>query len=161
MFFLAVPAFRKSLMVLAGAAVVGACNSDGSDDPAADLTQSLQSKVQTIVVIYAENMSFDKLYGTFPGANGTPGINPASTGTVVPQKDRTAGSPVLTMLPQTWERRQRPASSRRHPGTKREPSQQAVLDRVSLRHAVVADDHYARPVSPFLRGADANRRRNQ
>src|SRR4051812_11305837 len=32
---------------------------------AADLT-----KIQTVVVIYAENRSFDHLYGKFPGANG-------------------------------------------------------------------------------------------
>src|ERR1700682_3811369 len=28
------------------------------------------SKIKTIVVIYAENRSFDHLYGLFPGANG-------------------------------------------------------------------------------------------
>src|SRR3954468_1494816 len=28
------------------------------------------SKIETIVVIYAENRSFDHLYGFFPGANG-------------------------------------------------------------------------------------------
>src|SRR5690349_19680647 len=28
------------------------------------------SKIQTIVVLYAENRSFDHLYGLFPGANG-------------------------------------------------------------------------------------------
>ena len=27
-------------------------------------------KIETIVVIYAENRSFDNLYGLFPGANG-------------------------------------------------------------------------------------------
>src|SRR2546428_4651332 len=27
-------------------------------------------KIKTIVVIYAENRSFDHLYGSFPGANG-------------------------------------------------------------------------------------------
>src|SRR5437764_1478054 len=29
------------------------------------------AKIKTIVVIYAENRSFDHLYGFFPGANGT------------------------------------------------------------------------------------------
>jgi len=28
-------------------------------------------KIRTIVVIYAENRSFDHLYGFFPGANGS------------------------------------------------------------------------------------------
>ena len=26
--------------------------------------------IQTVVIIYAENRSFDNLYGSFPGANG-------------------------------------------------------------------------------------------
>ena len=29
-------------------------------------------KIETVVVIYAENRSFDNLYGYFPGANGLP-----------------------------------------------------------------------------------------
>jgi phospholipase C len=41
----------------------GRRRNDGS--PRADL-----SKIETIVVIYAENRSFDHLYGLFPGANG-------------------------------------------------------------------------------------------
>ena len=41
---------------------------------AADLT-----KIQTIVVIYAENRSFDHLYGMFPGANGSPTRRTSST----------------------------------------------------------------------------------
>ena len=32
--------------------------------------QDSLAKVKTIVVIYAENRSFDHLYGWFPGANG-------------------------------------------------------------------------------------------
>src|SRR3569623_471815 len=32
--------------------------------------QDTLSKIRTIVVIYAENRSFDHLYGLFPGANG-------------------------------------------------------------------------------------------
>ena len=34
--------------------------------------------IQTIVVIYAENRSFDNLYGTFPGANGLAQASAAS-----------------------------------------------------------------------------------
>lgn len=30
-------------------------------------------KIHTLVVIYAENRSFDNLYGLFPGADGIPG----------------------------------------------------------------------------------------
>ena len=32
--------------------------------------QDALSRIKTIVVIYAENRSFDHLYGLFPGANG-------------------------------------------------------------------------------------------
>ena len=50
--------------------------------------------VQTIVVLYAENRSFDNLYGAFPGANGLPDA-------VVPaQRDRD-GTP-MTTLPPIW-----------------------------------------------------------
>ncbi len=48
----------RAALVLALAAVAG-------EAPAADL-----SRIETIVVIYAENRSFDHLYGLFPGANG-------------------------------------------------------------------------------------------
>src|SRR5260370_21612232 len=34
------------------------------------------SKIETIVVIYAENRSFDHLYGMFPGANGIANATP-------------------------------------------------------------------------------------
>ena len=34
------------------------------------------SKIETIVVIYAENRSFDHLYGLFPGANGLANATP-------------------------------------------------------------------------------------
>ena len=46
--------------------------------------------MSNIVVIYAENRSFDNLYGLFPGANGIPGLNPTATGTIAPQIDRDA-----------------------------------------------------------------------
>ncbi|HYZ61293.1 MAG TPA: acid phosphatase [Acetobacteraceae bacterium] len=52
------------------------------------------SKIQNIVVIYAENRSFDNLYGTFPGANGV--ANAVST----MQMDRD-GTP-LQELPPIW-----------------------------------------------------------
>jgi acid phosphatase len=48
------------------------------------------SKIETIVVIYAENRSFDHLYGMFPGANGIANATPEQwtqrdhDGTVLP-----------------------------------------------------------------------------
>ena len=54
------------------------------------------SAVHNIVVIYAENRSFDNLYGRFPGANGLQNVTPASAR----QLDRN-GEPLPT-LPPVW-----------------------------------------------------------
>lgn len=85
---------------LVAAAVISACNSSGTVSHESAVTDSLKSKVQTIVFIYAENQSFDKLYGTFPGANGIPGVNASASGAYVAQKDR--DGTLLSKLPQTW-----------------------------------------------------------
>ena len=50
---------------------------------AADLTS-----VKNIVVIYAENRSFDNLYGNFPGANGLQNVTPASAHAARPRRQR-------------------------------------------------------------------------
>jgi acid phosphatase len=55
-------------------------------------TQDL-SKIQNVIFIYAENHSFDNLYGNFPGANGIPS-------TTAPQIDRDGST--LAMLPPIW-----------------------------------------------------------
>ena len=94
-------AIACALPLAIGAALLASCNHDTFDADAAT-TSALKSKVQNIVVIYAENRSFDNLYGMFPGANGIPGVNPAATGSYVTQKDRDAISSVLPALPQTW-----------------------------------------------------------
>lgn len=54
-------------------------------------------KIKTVVVIYAENRSFDNLYGLFPGANGIGNATPAS----YQQLDRD-GKTVLATLPPVW-----------------------------------------------------------
>ena len=56
--------------------------------------------IDTVVVIYAENRAFDTMYGLFPGANGIPGVNPASVGSAAPQKDFDGS--VLPVLPPIW-----------------------------------------------------------
>jgi len=66
-------------------------------------TRALQSKVETIVVIYAENRAFDNLYGNFPGAEGLrqvvdPDGRPLPA--YVPQVDRDGS--LLPKLPLTW-----------------------------------------------------------
>lgn len=52
--------------------------------------------IQTVVVIYAENRSFDNLYGHFPGANGLKN----ATGESMVQRDRNGTR--MTELPPVW-----------------------------------------------------------
>ncbi|MFL5282712.1 MAG: acid phosphatase [Rhodopila sp.] len=52
--------------------------------------------IQTLVVIYAENRSFDNLYGTFPGADGLANVSAAA----VTQLDRDGSK--LAGLPAVW-----------------------------------------------------------
>lgn len=86
------------------ALALSACFSlNDSDSTSVDTTSALRAKVKNVVVIYAENRSFDGLYGNFPGANGLGslyGANGQLTSAYVPQKDRNGS--VLTTLPQTW-----------------------------------------------------------
>ena len=53
-----------------------------------------------MVVIYAENRSFDNMFGLFPGANGIPGLNASASGTIAAQVDRNGTA--LATLPQSW-----------------------------------------------------------
>ena len=96
-----------------GPVTVSVTVSDGDPSPGCPSTASvsvtctadtLQADVQNIVVIYAENRSFDGLFGNFPGAHGLGDVvdsmgNP--TAAYIPQKDRD-GSTVLPKLPQSW-----------------------------------------------------------
>lgn len=95
--------FRLAPVASAAVFVLSGCGGDGGTPPV-DTTTALQNKVQNIVVIYAENRSFDNLYGNFPGANGVSSVVDATgapTAAYVPQKDRD-GVSVLATLPQTW-----------------------------------------------------------
>jgi acid phosphatase len=90
---------------LGTAATLVACSNNNHDDDtpdAAAVTAALQAQVKNIVVIYAENRSFDNLYGTFPGANGIPGVDASAVGSYVSQTDRDAASTVLGTLPAVW-----------------------------------------------------------
>lgn len=87
---------RLSLLVAAVATCLAACGGNAGisgDDTAV-------RNIDTVVVIYAENRGFDTLYGLFPGANGIPGVNPASRGVYAPQVD--IDGAVLPVLPPTW-----------------------------------------------------------
>jgi phospholipase C len=54
--------FRTAALFLLCASVVAIAEAAAAEDPL--------GRIKTIVVIYAENRSFDHLYGFFPGANG-------------------------------------------------------------------------------------------
>ncbi|KAG0772725.1 hypothetical protein G6F22_015491 [Rhizopus arrhizus] len=87
------------------------CSSDDDDDspatptpdptptptPAPDLTQQLRANVKTVVVIFAENRSFNNLFANFPGVE-----KPLSALTAADyaQNDRD-GTP-LSVLPPVW-----------------------------------------------------------
>lgn len=104
-------ASRHSLLVhsiVALSLVAGLCSCanrelsapPGVSDPT---TRALRAKIDTIVVIYAENRAFDNLYGNFPGAHGLGDVvdhDGRPLPAYVPQIDRD-GSP-LPNLPPTW-----------------------------------------------------------
>ena len=73
------------LAATAAAGSAGEVNAAGIED------------IATIVVIYAENRSFDNLYGSFPGANGVSQVTPVA----YTQLDRDGS--VLKELPPVWE----------------------------------------------------------
>jgi len=83
---------RLSLHVFATTAL--ACLAAGTDVAIAQ--QGDLARISNIVVIYAENRSFDNLYGGFPGANGLQNV----TADQARQLDRD-GKP-LDKLPQIW-----------------------------------------------------------
>src|SRR2546423_10095164 len=60
------------LILASAAALLAGCASS----PQAQATQGL-ARIEHIVVIYAENRSFDHLYGLFPGADGITSATPA------------------------------------------------------------------------------------
>jgi acid phosphatase len=93
-------------VALAALLALAACGDDNdvaSGTTGTDTTAQLQSKVKNIVVIYAENRSFDNLYGNFPGADGLATVLNADgtpTAAYLAQKDRDGST--LATLPQTW-----------------------------------------------------------
>ncbi len=84
----------RPIPLLAAAALLAACQSSPmARKPAAAGRDAKLDAIQTIVVIYAENRSFDQLYGMFPGANGLQNLKPEQ----YLQRDRDGS--VLKQLP--------------------------------------------------------------
>lgn len=90
--------------ILGIAGLLAACNNDNGSAAPPSADQLLKSKIKNVVVIYAENHSFDNLFGNFPGAHGLSEVLDASgtpSANYIAQKDRD-GTTVLGKLPQTW-----------------------------------------------------------
>jgi phospholipase C len=121
---------KRSLLITALAALIsaGAASSslgaDNQDDQSwaspENEHEDLQKlgKIENVVVIYAENRSFDNLYGWFTGANGLRHFDPAKHR----QTDRDGSE--LKELPPIWGptfRKRRPpiCPTRRSPSTAR------------------------------------------
>ncbi len=90
-----------ALTVIATACSLTACGGSNTVplSQTDQLTANLQNNVKNVVVIYAENRSFDNLFGNFPGADGLFD----STGklkTFAAQRDRNGA--LLNTLPPTW-----------------------------------------------------------
>lgn len=87
---------RIRVFDLAGLFLLGglaSCTLIGGDARHPDL-----SRIQTIVVIYAENHSFDNLYGLFPGASGM--TEALADPTLYTQRDLDGS--VMPTLPRVW-----------------------------------------------------------
>src|SRR5690242_3986101 len=66
--------FRSLALAASCIALVNSCGTTPPPEAAGPL-----ANIDTIVVIYAENRSFDNLYGMFPGANGVASAFPNAT----------------------------------------------------------------------------------
>jgi acid phosphatase len=99
---------QSSLLSLSVVAALCGCQTNFVEAPQRSdgvtaTTRALQTQVETIVVIYAENRAFDNLYGNFPGARGLREVideNGKPLPTYKPQVDRNGS--VLPVLPPTW-----------------------------------------------------------
>jgi len=101
---------RRPLLIALGfvAILAGCIHENTAPNPAAPrsadaTTRALRSKVDTIVIVYAENRAFDNLFGSFPGAHGLGEVvdrNGRPLPAYVPQVDRNGS--VLATLPPTW-----------------------------------------------------------
>src|SRR5664279_2528940 len=94
------PMNRPLAALLALAVSLCSCAIPPSSPPSPGTARRAVDVVDTLVVIYAENRAFDTLFARFPGANGIPGINPSSVGSIEPQRD--VDGSVLPVLPPVW-----------------------------------------------------------
>jgi acid phosphatase len=94
---------RTLRALTAPAVLLATLGTTGCNGSSQTTTEALQSDIQNIVVIYAENRSFDSLFGHFPGANGLSAVMDANgkpTSAYIPQVDRDGTT--LSTLPPVW-----------------------------------------------------------
>ena len=72
---LVIPASSAFASVFASAFVLSLLGGCATQEPAGDFS-ARAGKIGNLVVIYAENHSFDNMYGMFPGANGVANATP-------------------------------------------------------------------------------------
>src|SRR5271170_4721302 len=103
--------FAKGLFALACAANLLSCAGKnlgrpeagaGADSAASTTTRALRSKVDTIVVIFAENRAFDNLYGNFRGARGLGEVLDGSRPLPAYQAQVDRNGTPLPVLPPVW-----------------------------------------------------------
>ncbi len=95
--------FASVVMLIVASGALSSCANMGVETSASSRGERI-ARIQNVVVIYAENRSFDNLYGRFPGADGLDQVvdrNGKVTAAYVPQLDRD-GKTVLASLPPTW-----------------------------------------------------------
>jgi len=103
-------------------------------------TRALRSKVDTIVVIYAENRAFDNLYGNFPGARNLSEVidrrgKPLSS--YQPQKDRN-GTVLPVLAADVGRRDGGRRHARGHAAAKRRLAECAVFHRAWVYRAIAS-----------------------
>ena len=109
------------------------------------------ANIDTVVIIYAENRSFDNLYGAFPGANGLQNVTPENSR----QVDRDGSE--LKELPPIWNGLTglgvTPPVSQAQ--TAHLPNKPFGIDS-PLRFPYAGERHHARLVAPLLSEPDAD-----
>ncbi|MBS0582070.1 MAG: acid phosphatase [Proteobacteria bacterium] len=85
---------HRQILAAAAFALLAACQTPPASKQSTAAARPSLDAIQTIVVIYAENRSFDNLYGYFPGANGLQNLKPEQ----YLQRDRD-GSVLKTLPP--------------------------------------------------------------
>ena len=84
-------------LLFAAITVIPLQTSLGAASSSPEAVQQVLNKVTNVVIIYAENRSFDHLYGLFPGANGIAQATPDT----YRQADR--DGTILPTLPPVWK----------------------------------------------------------